>query len=36
MVATQKLMPQSTSQQPMAKTVFGWMRFIRLLSNPKD
>jgi hypothetical protein len=36
MVVMQKQTLQSTSQQPMAKTVFGWMRFIRLPSNPKD
>jgi hypothetical protein len=36
MAAMQKQTLLFTSQQPMAKTVFGWMRFIRLPSNPKD
>jgi hypothetical protein len=36
MVVMQKQTLLFTSQQPMAKTVFGWMRFIRLLSSPKD
>jgi hypothetical protein len=36
MGATQKLMLQYISRQQMLKTVFGWMRFIRLPSNPKD